>query len=83
MGGGLRVPVGRVVKTNGYCKKVLVPRGRFDPRSFRTVSPNKSTRITIGCIRGKWDSIRKRCKIGTQAQRIMKKKTKAGTCPRM
>jgi len=83
MGEGLRMPVGRVVKTDGYCKKVLIPKGRFDPRSFRTVSPSKRTRITIGCPRGQWDSRRKRCRTGTKAQRILKKRTRAGTCPRM
>lgn len=76
------MPVGRVVKTDGYCKKVLVDRRRFDPRSFRAKRVSKRTLITIGCPRGSWDNKKKRCKVGTRAQRIMKKQTKAGTCPR-
>lgn len=74
------MPVGRVVRTNGYCKKVLVDRRRFDPRSFRTKRVSKRTLITIGCPRGKFK--KGRCTVGTRAQRILKKQTKAGTCPR-
>lgn len=79
----VQMPIGRVVRTKGrFCKKVVIPRGRFDRRSFRTVSPNRNTRITIGCPKGQYNPKSKRCRVGTRAQRILKRKTAAGTCPR-
>lgn len=77
------MPVGRVVKTNNYCKKVLVDRKRFDRRSFRAKRVSKRTLLTIACPKGQWDSIKERCKVGTRVQRILKRKLKSGLCPKM
>lgn len=77
------MPVGKVIKADGYCKKVLVPKGRFDPKSFRAKRVSKRTLLTIACPRGKYDVARERCKVGTRVQRVMKKKLSDGRCPRI
>lgn len=41
----------------------------FDPRSFRTIARG-SVYLVIGCPKGKWDAKRKRCRVGTKAQRV-------------
>lgn len=75
------MPVGKVVKTKGkFCKKVIRSKGQFDRRSFRTVSPSKRTRITVACPKGKYK--KGRCTVSMKTQRILKRKTRAGTCPR-
>lgn len=51
---------------------------RFDPRSFRTVTPRRGVRVTIGCPKGKYDVKRKRCKVGTRAQREMIRRNDPG-----
>lgn len=58
-------PVGEFV----HCR--IKSKERFDPRSFRTVSPNDDVRVTIGCPAGHWDARRELCKVSTQAQKIM------------
>lgn len=45
----------------------------FDSRSFRTVVPRKDVRITVGCPKGKYSPSRKRCKVGLQTQKIMRR----------
>ncbi|MDE2233002.1 MAG: hypothetical protein KGJ90_02610 [Patescibacteria group bacterium] len=47
---------------------------KFDKRSFRTITQPDGTEVTIGCPTGKYDAKRKRCKVGTRAQRILKPK---------
>lgn len=79
------MPVGKVVKTDGFCKRVEIPKGRFDPRSFRTIRTGKSLR-TVACPRGAWDAKApkgKQCRVGMKVQRVLKKKTIAGKCPIM
>ena len=76
------MPVGRVVKANGFCKKVIRDNRQFDRRSFRTLKPSKRTRITVGCLRGQYNPRTKRCRGSMKTQRILKRKTKRGTCPR-
>ena len=46
----------------------------FDKRSFRTITQPDGTEVTIGCPKGKFDAKRKRCKVGTRAQRVLKPK---------
>ncbi|MGH7376140.1 MAG: hypothetical protein ACREKK_01800, partial [Candidatus Methylomirabilales bacterium] len=53
-----------------YCPERVAPPGRFDPRSFRTVRTDGHL-VTVGCPKGKYDARRKRCKVGTRAQRIL------------
>lgn len=45
----------------------------FDSRSFRIKDVGRKgfTRLVIGCPKNKWDSKKKRCKIGTQIQAIL------------
>lgn len=56
-----------------YRHERLEPKGRFDPRSFRTVRSGKAL-VTVGCPKGEYDPRRRRCKVGTRAQRIMRPK---------
>ncbi len=65
-----RIPGGRRNPTRRFQVETLEPKGRFDPRSFRTVVTD-GARVTVGCPRGKWDPRRERCKVGTRAQRIL------------
>lgn len=50
------------------------PKSRFDPRSFRTVSPAEGVKITVGCPKGEWDGNRKACRVGTEDQKVMYRK---------
>lgn len=43
----------------------------FDKRSFRTITRGKN-KIVIGCPKGKWSPKKKRCKVGTVAQTILR-----------
>ena len=52
-----------------HCRKESP--SKFDKRSLRTVKRGKN-RIIIGCIKGKWDNTKKRCKVGTRALTILK-----------
>lgn len=51
-------------------ERVTAP-GKFDPRSLRTVT-RKSYRVVVGCPKGKYDARRKRCRVGTRAQSILR-----------
>ncbi len=62
-----------------YCPEQLAPKGRFDPRSFRTVVSD-GHRVTVGCPKGEYDARRRRCKVGTRAQRILHPSGEA-VCP--
>lgn len=65
-----RTPKGCVREGNFFrCRKESP--AKFDKRSFRTIIRGKN-RIIIGCPSGKWDSKRKRCKVGTRVQSILK-----------
>ena len=63
-------PVGEFV----HCQ--IKNKDHFDPLSFRTVSPNEDVRITIGCPKGEWSG--KKCKVATEAQRIMYREEACG-----
>ncbi len=62
-----------------YCPERVAPKGRFDPRSFRTVRSDGHF-VTVGCEKGEYDAKRLRCKVGTRAQRILHPKGEK-TCP--
>lgn len=47
---------------------------KFDKRSFRIIDIKPGIKATIGCPKGHWDSTKKRCKVGTRIQKIMKLK---------
>jgi len=60
-----------------YNHKVVEPKGKFDDDSFRTVpSGKKGTKVVVGCPKGKWDDSAERCKVGTQAHKILEPKSK-------
>ncbi len=52
----------------------------FDPRSFRVIDPGRPgyTKLVIGCPKGKWDNRRKRCKVGTRVQAILRELERPG-----
>ncbi len=62
-----------------YCPERVAAKGRFDPRSFRTVRTDGHL-VTVGCPKGQYDARRKRCKVGTRAQRILHPPGES-TCP--
>ena len=57
-----------------YTRHRQRPPSRFDPRSFRTISIGKGQKAGVGCRKGAWDNRRRRCKIGTRIQTILKPK---------
>lgn len=77
---GRRNPRGRRRASRArYCAERLADPRRFDPRSFRTVV-QAGHRVTVGCPRGEWDRRRRRCRVGTRAQRILHPAGE-GRCP--
>lgn len=63
------------------CRKRQKDPKKFDKRSFRTKKVSEKTSLVVGCPQGKYDSKKKKCKVGTQVQSVIKKKNKDGTCP--
>ena len=61
-------------------KRIESP-SHFDKRSFRTIKTPSGDEITIGCPKGKYDAKRKRCKVGTRAQRVLKPKRRRNPRP--
>lgn len=57
-----------------YIHEQIKPMSAFDPRSIRTVTVKKGTLTRIGCPKGYWSVKTKRCKVGTEAQAILKRK---------
>jgi len=56
------------------CIKVVNSKASFDPRSFRTVSRG-TTRILVGCPRGKWKPDARaghQCTVGLRAYEVIK-----------
>lgn len=62
-----------------YCPERIEDPRRFDRRSFRTVMRH-GHRVTVGCPRGQYDAGRRRCRVGTRAQRILHPAGE-GRCP--
>ena len=63
-------------KNAKYIHKVIEDKNNFDPRSFRVITLNETTKATIGCPKGKWSPSKNKCKVGTRIQKklILKKK---------
>jgi len=63
-------------KTSRYIHKKINDKSKFDPRSFRVITLNDTTKATIGCPLGKWSPSKNKCKVGTRIQKkmILKKK---------
>lgn len=62
--------------TKNYKRKRVKSPSYFDKRSFRTkdVGRPEHHKIIIGCKKGKYDSKKKRCRIGTEVQAIIEKR---------
>ncbi|KKL12735.1 hypothetical protein LCGC14_2532780, partial [marine sediment metagenome] len=62
-----RAPKGCVREGNFFrCRKASP--AKFDKRSLRTLKKAKGVRLIIGCPKGKYDSKKRRCKVGTRLQ---------------
>ena len=59
-----------------YKRKRIKSPTKFDKRSFRIVDVGRPEhhKIIIGCPKGKYDSKKRMCKVGTQVQAILEKK---------
>ena len=60
-------------KRSKYCRQRQFSPKKCDPRSFRVKKISKNVKFTICCPRNKWDAKKKRCKVGTRTQSIMKR----------
>ena len=68
------------------CKRRVQKKAYFDKRSFRYgakgTSRHGSSRVLVGCRKGKWNDRRGTCRVGTEAYEIMittnKKRCPAG-----
>jgi hypothetical protein len=56
-----------------YVRKRLRSPRSCSPGSFRTVKRGR-TRIVVCCPRGKWNRRSRRCRVGTMAQSILRKR---------
>ena len=74
LGGGFLPPQGE------RCARVIVPKNKFDSRSFRWKRSGKG-RVLIGCPKGEWDAHRVNCRVGTRAHVVVKKRD-GDSCPR-
>lgn len=70
----------RIDITKNFCRKRIVSPKKFDKRSFRTIKPDKNTRITVACPKSKYNLRTKRCKVSLKTQSIAKRKIN-GRCP--
>ncbi len=64
-----------------YKHEVIESKTSFDNRSFRVKTINECIKLTIGCPnspdgKSNWMPRKKRCKVGTRAQKKMILKTK-------
>lgn len=57
-----------------YYHKVVESKNKFDTRSFRVILLKPGVKATIGCPKGKWSPGKKKCKVGTRIQKIMRLK---------
>ena len=69
------MPYPRTSKSK-YIHEVVENKNKFDTRSFRVITLKEGVKATIGCPRGKWSPSKKKCKVGTRMQKIMRLKKK-------
>jgi hypothetical protein len=62
----------RVDVTKNYVRKRQFSPKKCAPGSFRTKTISATTKLVVCCPRGKWS--RGRCKVGTRAQSILKRR---------
>lgn len=60
--------------TSRYRHIRVLPPGRFDPRSFRTIDPGRKgyTRLIVGCPKDSYDAESGHCRVGTRLQSVLK-----------
>ncbi|MBA7623842.1 hypothetical protein ES703_31241 [subsurface metagenome] len=70
--------VKKVHLTKRYKRTRIKDPKKFDKRSLRIKDVGRKgfTKIIVGCPRGKYDSKRKRCKVGTQVQAVLEERRK-------
>ena len=64
-----------------FCRFRIASPSKFDKRSIRTVTPNKNTRVIVGCRKGEWSRKSGKCRGSMQTQAVLKRKV-SGRCPR-
>lgn len=64
------MPLSKTGSKAKFRHETVKSKGRFDPRSFRTVMA-RAHRVTVGCPKSKYDPKRKKCKVPTQVQKIL------------
>ena len=52
--------------------------GQFDKLSFRVITFGEGIKATVGCPKGQYHRARKKCKVGTQVQKLLFPKNKYG-----
>lgn len=70
-----RSPKFRLPKSK--CERVVVPKEKFDPKSFRWVQTVKGA-VLIGCPKGKFKGAK--CSVGTMAHSIVLRARANGSC---
>lgn len=70
--------IGKVHLTKRYRRIRVKSPSKFDKRSLRIKDVGRKgyTKIIVGCPKGKYDPKKKRCKVGTQTQAILKPRNK-------
>lgn len=78
---GMRMRVEAGSKRAKYCRlRIADPEG-FDPRSLRIKTVKRGVKIIVGCPKGMYSALLRRCRVGTKPQSLLKRKTKKGACP--
>lgn len=68
-------PVRKYGSRAKYTHTRLGSPSKFDPRSFRTISTGRRGRkVVIGCPKGRWSAMTRRCSVGTRAQALLRPK---------
>jgi len=67
-------------KKSKFCRFRQFSPSMCSPKSFRTKTISKNTKIVVCCPKGNFS--KGRCKIGLKTQTILRKKTKSGKCPK-
>jgi len=68
--------VRKIRETKNFCRERIASPKKFDKRSFRVLKPNKNTRVTVACPKGKFQ--KGKCKVGLKTQSIARRKVNGG-----
>jgi hypothetical protein len=64
--------IGKVHMTKKYKRYRQKSPLKFDPKSFRVKTASRTTKLIIGCPKGKYK--KGRCVVGTRVQSILRKR---------